>query len=162
MFTSSNASSTTLNIAHHFTSPHDIPLAWLVAFMLRRHPVPHPNEPTWVQTLYSALRPLYTWTPDDVQAKVRCHSPTKSAGHVFRVGRRRCCCGCALDPPPAAELWFTRGRVFLCCCSWCLPHCLPFPFFLLPGLSFHLFCLEAWATTLILQSLSSVSRTCSR
>ena len=53
----------------HFTSPHDIPLTWLVAFMLRRHPVPHPTEPTWVQTLYGAQHPLYTWTPDDVQAK---------------------------------------------------------------------------------------------
>ena len=67
----------------HFTSPLDLPLTWLVAFMLRRHPTPHPQEPPWVDTFYNAQHPLYTWTPHTVQDKVRCHAPTKATGDPF-------------------------------------------------------------------------------
>ena len=33
--------------------------------------------------MYTAQRPVYTWTPDEVQAKVRCHSPSKASGDPF-------------------------------------------------------------------------------
>ena len=38
----------------HFTFPLDLPLTWLVAFMLLRHPTPHPQKPPWVTTFYDA------------------------------------------------------------------------------------------------------------
>ena len=67
----------------HLTLPFPPAIAWLVAFMVRRHPQPHPHEPLWLNTFYTTQHPLYTWTPEEVQRRVRCHSPTKAAGDPF-------------------------------------------------------------------------------
>lgn len=44
---------------------------------------PHPSEPAWIETLFSTPHPLFTCTLEDVQARVRCHSPTKAEGDPF-------------------------------------------------------------------------------
>lgn len=64
--------------------PLSVPLMWLAAFMALRHHPPHPQLPAWMTAFGSVSHPLFQdWTPQTVQRKVRCHTPTKTSNDPF-------------------------------------------------------------------------------